>query len=395
MKTCTNCSISYPDDKKFCKNCGNPLVETATQENKEILKKKVVVRIPDKKQANKNDDIQRMADLSEIAISKDDYDEALLLINKGLLIDQNNKSILVKKAELLFKMKNETECISTWNKVYELDPENVSACLFLGIEAVKFEDFQKACNLLELVISKSKNENEKSTAMFYCAFSILRLNVEDKRLPFFIIHSKLDSYFDTADSYQKNILEELLFFYGDYNVQQKNYESAIYNFETAYQLNKDNKFTSLIANAYYKLAKNKFDLGERKNSRINIEKALALFPGNKEYRSLLEKIIILQKKKKRKLIIGIIVVMVSIILILVGIWVSTFLIEKNAWDKALSENKIDSYQKYLNTYPNGKYIDEANQMISKTEAIMIDSVAEAIFESIPDAKKIQLPLIQK
>lgn len=33
MKICTQCNLSYDDDKKFCKICGNPLVlEVATKD---------------------------------------------------------------------------------------------------------------------------------------------------------------------------------------------------------------------------------------------------------------------------------------------------------------------------------------------------------------------------
>jgi quinone-modifying oxidoreductase, subunit QmoC len=36
MKTCSKCSISYPDEKKFCKNCGSPLVSESKLNLKDV-----------------------------------------------------------------------------------------------------------------------------------------------------------------------------------------------------------------------------------------------------------------------------------------------------------------------------------------------------------------------
>lgn len=41
--------------------------------------------------------------------------------------------------------------------------------------------------------------------------------------------------------------------------------------------------------------------------------------------------------------------------------------DNNAWQVALKENSIDSYQKYLDSYPNGKHVSDANTKIAELE----------------------------
>jgi len=39
MKKCKNCNVKYPDEKKFCKTCGEPLIEIHEIDSEEIVKK--------------------------------------------------------------------------------------------------------------------------------------------------------------------------------------------------------------------------------------------------------------------------------------------------------------------------------------------------------------------
>jgi len=39
MKKCKNCNVKYPDDKKFCKTCGEPLIEIHEFDPEEVTQK--------------------------------------------------------------------------------------------------------------------------------------------------------------------------------------------------------------------------------------------------------------------------------------------------------------------------------------------------------------------
>ncbi|MEI6854344.1 MAG: tetratricopeptide repeat protein, partial [Bacteroidota bacterium] len=326
---------------------------------------------------------KKIIDLTDIAISSGKQKEALIYLDRIIAIKPDDIELQIKKATYLTEQNKEKESLDAWRKIHELDSENLSARIYLGIDACQASDFQKSCEFLELVVSKTKNEQDKDIALLYYVFSLIKVNNNDERLPSLFKHLNPESQIDTTNILHKNMLEEILIFQGNYNVNQKNFELALENFETAFHIYKNEKCRQLIADTLFRLADNNFENKEVEQAKEFIERALVLYPNNEGFKKFFARIRNIEKKKRKKVIVLVIVIVIVIILALVAIWSTLYFIEKNNWEKARQENTFNSLNSYITKYPDGRFVSEANILIAKADSIRTDSIAVAILINIP------------
>lgn len=382
MKTCTKCNVSYTDDISICKKCGSPVNDDSASRQNSI-----------KEKSDKNDDSinnqveignpERSWQLSENALSSGKLYEALDYLNCITDINPDDTNIWIKKAILLLLHDNEKISADFRHKLNVIASENLTAKLYLGIEACIANDFENACKLLISVVSKTRKEDEKKIGMFFCAYSLLKVNSEDKKLLMLISHLNLNFHNDNILFFQKEKLEELLAFQGQYFIDKNEYIKAVGNFETAYHISKDDKYILLMAESSYKQSQLEFESGSNDDAKVYIDKAIKHFPKNKEYKTLFRKITANKKRKRIKKALIIAALVLVIIGIPVVIWTALFYMEKNAWISAKSENTRSSMQNYLKAFPQGKHVDEANKLVAEADQLTIDSLAEAVIIYIP------------
>lgn len=388
MKVCPKCNTEYTDEKKFCKKDGQSLVTKVDEKPKienEITTKKV-------KEEHKVevDDVIKLLRLADESIASENLYEAQMFVERIIAIEPENKVAWIRKATILTKLENEEASIDAWRKVHEIAPENLTARLYVGVEACKAGEYSEAVDLLEKVVKSSKNDNERNDAMFFYAYSLIKVAEKDSRLPSIMNHLNLTSFRDTDDVFQKNILEELLLFQGNYFAELKKYEAAIENFETAYGICKNEKYLTLSADAFYKMARIDFASGQFYNSKKLVEKALEYCPNNEEYQKLNKDIVAIKKRKRKKIITWIIIAFVTVIIGGGAFWGTKYFIEKGSWDDAKNINTVTSFHAYLDKYPEGRYVDEAKQLIKKAEAQVVDTIAAEILLNLHFTKKAKI-----
>ena len=77
------------------------------------------------------------------------YDEALDLLEKGLVLHADYKAGLVIQGLTLQESGRQTEALKVWQRVLALDPENVLALKALALRAQEFQEWELAVPLLE------------------------------------------------------------------------------------------------------------------------------------------------------------------------------------------------------------------------------------------------------
>jgi tetratricopeptide (TPR) repeat protein len=364
MKICQKCSLSYPDDKKFCKICGNPLAEESNLNPKEIAQKSVFA---DKLNANplditllleyarflfdkellneaitmllkvlaidetdllasellfqtyrktgsyneafeigeklihlKPNDFTLISGMADISISLGKDDQALKYLDRCLAVNATDKILWIKKATLLSKIKHDKESVVAWHKVFELSPDNILAKMHIGIDYCQTGEFKKAAELLESVVSKIEKDEDKNKAFLFYAYSSIKSKSNLDRLPQLIKNFDFKSFNHSSDPLIKNILEEIFVYQGNYHLQHNEHPEAIENYQNAYQLHKSDQCKQLLADAFFKFGSYKFETDETKSAFENIEKAVELYPNNDDYNSLFKKLSSLKKTGKRK-----------------------------------------------------------------------------------------------
>jgi len=245
MKTCPKCNLSYPDEKKFCKNCGgalnveptldpkdiayksvyedklkiNPLDTTLLREyaqflfNKLLFKDAITVllkvlaidendsfapgllyqsymkidklvdalEIGEKLLQAKPEDVFLLSDLADIAIEMGQNENALRYLENIIKIKPKDKEAWIRKADLLNKASNKEEAIAAWITVYNIDSIHPLAALYTGIITCNNKDFQTTIKIIEPIIEKIENPKEKNLAYLYFAYSLLKVNDFDAK----------------------------------------------------------------------------------------------------------------------------------------------------------------------------------------------------------------------
>ncbi|HNW88621.1 MAG TPA: SH3 domain-containing protein [Bacteroidales bacterium] len=453
MKTCAKCNLNYPDEKKFCKNCGESLVSESKLNPKDAAQKSVfedklrlnpldtgllkeyaqflynkllfkdaitvllkilaidendsfapgllyksyketanindAIEIGQRLLQSKPDDIFLLTDLADMAIQAGKGNEALAYLERIIEIKPNDKDVWVKKANILSQMDDDlVKTHDAWLKVYELSPDNIKAKMHIGIDACKANDFKKADELLESVITKVEKIEDKNKSLFYYVYALIKTQGSDKAVRKLINEIDFSPFHNSSEDMIKRALEEIYIYRAEYELSQKNYDKTIEIFEQAYQINKTENCRKLFAIASFEAAKYKYDTDEFKSAGDFIAKSIEFYPDNEDYKSLFEKINILKNSAKRKvklyILLGVSACVILGIVLVYFLVIMPYLDEKNVWEEAKKTNTVESYSAYLDRYQAfGRYADEAYRNIYRME----DSIKSiAIADSIAAAE---------
>ena len=311
-------------------------------------------------------DISLLADLAEIAIKSEKDSNALIYLNQIIEIVPNDKEAWIKKAEIIQKSNDKSNALNAWAKVYEIDTDNILARMYLGIYACETKDYKKTRDLLKSILTKLTKENDKNKVLFYYVYSLIRIDGDIALIQTLIqqlnLNSMLISIVNGTNILYKSMLAELFVFQGNFEMGKGDYNKAISSFSSAYRLETNENYQRLIADAYYKIAKKQISLNETDSAIINIKNALNLFPDNQEYNELNSTLNLVKEKAKRKIFRILILIGVIISLLITAYFSTVYYIQKSAWDKAKTENTYNSFQKYLEDYPTGRYIKSAKEL---------------------------------
>jgi len=96
-----------------------------------------------------------------------------------------------------------------------------------------------------------------------------------------------------------------------------------------------------------------------------------------------------EKRSSKRLLIKTIIIGASVIVfVIITIFIIIYLKQKSAWNDAKEKNSINSFQAYINDYPNGRYVEEAKSILkAKDDSIANVQMIVAIHDSIINAHK--------
>ncbi|MGE5458675.1 MAG: FISUMP domain-containing protein, partial [Methanococcaceae archaeon] len=429
MKICQNCKSEYSDDKRFCKFCGTQLLSVREADpkyaaRKMVLEEKIkadplnisfllefahllientlfdealfilyrILAIEEnnfqaqqllfsslKATGKENeaaeigyklvelvpDNIDLLLEVSSLAEKKKDYNRALEFINNFIKIKPGHKEAWKNKAVLLCKINNRQESFIAWGKVYQLDPTDLDAKLYLGIEATEKGEYLKARTLIEsLIFNTEENSLKHFLALVYLDYVYIHSNQDEKIIS--DTYSKINEIANTdwISDEINSLLSEIALFLGHKALDKEDFNNALSYFKSVKEYGEEVKSKEACALTYYKMSAEYLVKEDSENAAYYISESLKIDPDNSEakekYSEILSKINAI-KNRKRKKNIAILSFIALCILALIYLTIKKIQSEneKNVWEKAEQKNTFDSYAGYLSLYPDGEYCSQA------------------------------------
>lgn len=454
MKTCPKCKTEYTDDKKFCKSCGGQLLSTKETDPKFSAKKmvleeklktdplnisllsefaqllienilydeaililykilaieennlkaqrylfhclnakgktkeaaeigyKLVDQIPD------NTDL--LLEVALLAMGKEDNTRALNYFDRIIKNEPKQKDVWKYKAAILYKMDDKAAAYIAWNSVYNIDPKDIDASLYLGIEASKKGEYGRAKELIESVIERIEDKTQKQfLGLVYLAKSCANLKLDEKSIS--DLYSKINAIMkpDWLNLEVKIVLSEIVLLLGQKALEKKDFSLALSYFENVGEYGDIKRSREGSALTYYKMSEEYYDKKDLVNAEHYLNESLKLDPTNSEVKEkhveILDKINANKRKKKKKNIIVLTVIALCSIAAFFIVRTIQSLNENDLWNESKKTNTFQSYSDYILLYPNGKYVNEANSNKEKV----------SFFIDKRDGKKYRIVLIGK
>ena len=224
MKTCKKCNLSFDDDKKFCKKCGDPLISENQIDPKNIGKKTVLEdrlkidplnlellyeyaqflfnnllfketitvtfkilainendgaakallyksyfkldmlkeasEIGNQLFAERSTDIFLLGELAKISRKLGNYDRSAEYYDKILSIQPSNATALYNKSLILLKKNQLEKALEIFKRLYQDGQKDRITTIYAGIDKALSTDYNAAINLLVPILS-NENINQK------------------------------------------------------------------------------------------------------------------------------------------------------------------------------------------------------------------------------------------
>jgi len=313
------------------------------------------------------DKISLLINLGNLSRKINNQSLAYGFFNDAKNLDPNNVEAAVGIAVSLEKLERPDDAGIAWLNVYNLDSSNITAQFNVAIEAARNNEYEKTIQILEPLTSKLQDHHEQFLLYLYLSFSLCKLKIREEDIIFF--YNKILDYYtkEIVNSDHKNILFEIINYLGYSALGKKDFTKAISFFENFDNLGFVDASKEGLGKTYFEMGLDEFGSGGYVNSLYYFEKCLSYLSNDNELRQKCEKLIlnIITKRKKRKRRIIIFSSMILLCIVLVGLSVCFFnyYSEKISWDGAKQINTPESFQKYLNEYPSGRYINEATSLM--------------------------------
>lgn len=321
----------------------------------------------------KPEDIFLLEELARISNELEDVDKSIEYYDKILRLQPDNNFVLYNKAIKLLKKNKHEQAIEIFKKLYQEGQKDRITTLYIGIDKVLNADYNTAINLLVPVLSDGKidcNDLDNTLGFIYLVYSLFQ--TKNDTLDTFQWVSKIDFKVLKNEYYilDDQIIAKTVLYIIDYESNKfkstvdttHNIEYLENNYLNKVQLTKNTN--SIISAIWYKLGEKRVELKLYEDSLKSFEKALELMPNEKKYKEkhaeILKKIEIVKLKRKRKSILAFGIAIIFIVFIVVSLFAYKNYQENALWKEAQGLKSREGYDKYIATYPTGKYVTQAN-----------------------------------
>lgn len=463
-KCCTQCNITYDSDKKFCKICGAQLTIIST----EISKVDAKIMVYEEKLKSNQLNITVLSEYAQFLFDNErykyansillrigaideknqfaknllfnsylklkQYSDALSIGEELLLIDEKNISLIFQLAETSFALNMQAKEMIFYNKVLDIEPNNIIALekkassllkknlitdalplfdklhslsqtqrvtiIYAGISKIINKDFKTGIGLLHYSIL-NESDVHNSRGYLFLAYALCQTNGElddierhFKKIRFNDLKSSpfaLDEEF-AAKAILHIVAQKIS------TIQSLNESGQAIDKIIQYYLVSDESYYTkstypILAETWFVIGLKQKELGLFSDAEYSFQKAFVLNADEKKYKQHFdEALLIINKNNKKsniKKAVLISVVLLAIIGIVVGINISKKNAENKIWETAKFTNSWQSYQEYATKYPNGQYIQIANH---KYDSLLW---ADAIKQNSPNGYQSYIALCPK
>ncbi|MEM7101694.1 MAG: tetratricopeptide repeat protein [Bacteroidota bacterium] len=315
--------------------------------------------------------------LALVSLDANDPQSSKVYLDRLIELWPDQSDTWVTKAEFLTLSGKRIEAIKAWEMAHRMDKTNAKAQLYLGIDACVTEQFVRAETLLSAaVISTNGEEPDKSLACYYLAFCNRNLGYGANRF-IELIRNIDETCLDLENERIRYNLAELWVIAAQYEFDQNNYEDAVKYLEKV-----EAKEIGLIkpesfANFCFAYAESCHDNGHKELAAKYAEKASQLDPGKKEYQERFtayrKELKTLSRKSKTKSSRKLVKPIILLLLVAGGWFAYPYVKEPTAWCLARAQNTINAYDRYIEQFPEGKYLTLA---ITKGEEALWKKIAK-------------------
>jgi len=326
----------------------------------------------------KPEDIFLLENLANLLSELKNYDKALKYYDKVLTIQPANSSALHNKAKILLKNNCLEEAIVIFKRLKAEGQNDRLTIIYYGIDKALNSDYKTAKDILISVLSSkdvSLSDFDNNRGFLYLAYS---LSISDADL------SEINRWFSLIDfdvfknnnhifdeqtivkTVIANIKNELGKIQSVNDNAKYRIDNLIYKYLDKTSFFFENKSNATIADIWYNIAIKQEEFNLYKEALSSCKKAIDIIPDENKYIDKYQEIKKLldeqSNRNKRKIIILFVAILASILIVVFSIISYHKFKENKTWKLAKTTNSFSSFQDYLNTYPTGKYFEEALNM---------------------------------
>ncbi len=303
-------------------------------------------------------------------------DKANSLYDAVLKIEPDHNRALYDKALVLLEDKQLVEAASIFGKLKASGKDDEMTNIYAGIDKVIKQEYEAAVEMLKPVLSGEHMAAEyadHSRGFLVLAYALMNTDASfpDIRKRFWRIDLsalKEDNHAQDEEWYVA-IASHLL----DYELEHFSATTEYATIEkfkevkAAYLERQEscltNRTRTMRARMWHQFALKQQQMKRIADALTSLEKATALDPDDSQHREKLEEVKKLNernKKRKKKRTIIVSVISLALILILItSIQINNRFKENKAWETAQEQNTYSSYEEYMKTYPEGRFIEKA------------------------------------
>ena len=375
MKTCKKCNLSYDENEKFCKKCGNPLTTEYQIDFNNTAKKNV---FQDRIKADPLN-VGLLHEYAQFLFNTLLFRKTITICLRILEINKNDSTANELLYKSYLKLKMFKEALESGKKLLSEKPTDIILQQELADLSGKMDDAGKATEYYD---QNLELQPAKSAALLNKAHNFLKENQLERAIEIFS-----DLYQEGQNDRITSIYDEQpALFIAEYIINQSlndlddrqtfsNAKSQITDLADTYLpknfYSKNNN--SRIAEIWYSIGLKQSKLQLLEDAKKSFQKASDLVPDEKKYKEKTSEHTNLSvshiHKRKRKTNIMIVVYALEVIIIIFSFFTYKIIKERNAFNLAKDVNTSISYQKFLNKFPTGKYSSEALKLRTAAEEL--------------------------
>ncbi len=320
-------------------------------------------------------DIFLLEELANIETQLDNKTKATEYYETILKIQPTNTKALYNKANSFIENNELEKAISIFKELYKDGDRDRITVIYAGIDKCLSGSYNDAIDILEPYLSEndiSYSDFHNQRGILYLTYSLCKTQKQFGVINKWIYKVDFNSFKKNQHVIDEEIIGksilEMTDIYFTRNYEQTTTSIDKYITASSVCITEHNK--KCFAEAWFKVSDFQVLSELFIEAQFSLKRATELSPETTEYSDKLKHVTALleqqDKKRKRKTITIVASITTFIILIIVSVILYLSYMENKTWEQANQQNTVAAYDKYITSYPDGKYITEAKELREET-----------------------------